>query len=440
MKKVQIGNHKEREAMLEQTKEWFKKERESSGRREFKHLTKEDWLRLANSGHPTIKEIEAFRQIFERTDWQDYLSFMRTQVVPSEWNEMVEAVEKMRPGTKAPTIELRDASTVEVREVKSTNKFPGEDEHGRYNIFTYHIGRKMTPDPEREDLRAIHFYYFDTVVPKAYMRMKTYHQMFVEGIDMALKKKDVWAKWLFDKYLVDTHRFMFTKGLEESDAGVLDEEKGKVDPLDLPYPCVHFEIIGQSMMRLKSKSDDNSDTQILSIVAKEIAPKMYSFLLLAKTEGSMLTVIEIKDSHHEMWKVANGLLRIFLERLAKEKAGVEKLKPHRVTLGGGSGYKKTYTPRPIVYVRNKKEKEESVRAVSGNEIEWTHQWEVRGTWVTFWLDDEKTIVDTSRIGKDRDGDYNVIGYTWRVHHVKGPKDKPLIKKSYIVEVDREFET
>lgn len=54
-------------------------------------------------------------------------------------------------------------------------------------------------------------------------------------------------------------------------------------------------------------------------------------------------------------------------------------------------------------------------------IDWSHRWEVRGHWRK-----------VHGLGKDRAGDYVVTGWTWVRDFVKGPEDKPLIKKTRVV--------
>jgi hypothetical protein len=54
-------------------------------------------------------------------------------------------------------------------------------------------------------------------------------------------------------------------------------------------------------------------------------------------------------------------------------------------------------------------------------IDWSHQWEVMGHWRR-----------VKGIGKDRNGSYTQVGYTWVEPHIKGPENKPFVKKKRLV--------
>lgn len=58
---------------------------------------------------------------------------------------------------------------------------------------------------------------------------------------------------------------------------------------------------------------------------------------------------------------------------------------------------------------------------SRGKIDWTHRWEVRGHWRK-----------TNMIGKNREGEYCIDGFTWVKEHKKGPEEATLIKKLRVV--------
>jgi hypothetical protein len=64
--------------------------------------------------------------------------------------------------------------------------------------------------------------------------------------------------------------------------------------------------------------------------------------------------------------------------------------------------------------------EEPIRDKALGKIDWKHQWRVRGHW--------RKISDRM-IGKDREGEYCIVGRTWVKDFVKG--DGPLIEKTRI---------
>jgi hypothetical protein len=61
---------------------------------------------------------------------------------------------------------------------------------------------------------------------------------------------------------------------------------------------------------------------------------------------------------------------------------------------------------------------EKVNKKLQRDVDWSHQWEIRGHW---------RVCET--IGKDRDGIYQVEGYTWVKNHIKGKGI--LVKKARI---------
>lgn len=69
--------------------------------------------------------------------------------------------------------------------------------------------------------------------------------------------------------------------------------------------------------------------------------------------------------------------------------------------------------RPIYYVLDKKEETKKVnyyKIQSRGHLEFTHSFKVRGHW--------RRISEKS-YGKDRNGNYNILGYTWVTDYVKG---------------------
>ena len=69
--------------------------------------------------------------------------------------------------------------------------------------------------------------------------------------------------------------------------------------------------------------------------------------------------------------------------------------------------------RPIYYVLDKKEETKKVKynqIESRGHLEFTHSFKVRGHW--------RRISEKS-YGKDRNGNYNILGYTWVTDYIKG---------------------
>ena len=80
--------------------------------------------------------------------------------------------------------------------------------------------------------------------------------------------------------------------------------------------------------------------------------------------------------------------------------------------------------KPIYYVLDKKEettkhKYNSIRAIG--KLEFNHSFKVRGHW--------RRISDKT-YGKDRNGNYNILGYTWVTEYIKGEGE--LVKKLRVI--------
>ena len=80
--------------------------------------------------------------------------------------------------------------------------------------------------------------------------------------------------------------------------------------------------------------------------------------------------------------------------------------------------------KPIYYVLDKKEettknKYNSIRAIG--KLEFNHSFKVRGHW--------RKISDKT-YGKDRNGNYNILGYTWVTEYIKGEGE--LVKKLRVI--------
>lgn len=236
------------------------------------------------------------------------------------------------------------------------------------------------------------------------------------------------VKKMFKTFIEPCHPFVFIP--ENNDEGTRElEMDASEEAMDLPYPCIHIEVMN-SFVTVPNPKDYAIDgmneftpSYLGSFIVRETGPKEYKFLMNMYAKSGQPIMLEADhkqgDLPNELWKFANSLLKVYLERLNREKMGVEHQEGVR-KLGEGK-LKKFYRLRPITYVSPKKYAHEIVPLGGGREVDWSHRWEVRGHWRTI-----------KGIGKDRDGNYNVMGFTWINNFVKGPENKPIIKKTYLV--------
>ena len=100
----------------------------------------------------------------------------------------------------------------------------------------------------------------------------------------------------------------------------------------------------------------------------------------------------------------------------------EKMKPEYYTFKDKSKKTIKVTNRPIYYVLGKKDYEKKnydIKAIG--KLEYSHAFKVRGHW---------RRIDEKSIGKDRNGDYKIEGFTWVTDYIKG--DGELVNRVRIV--------
>jgi hypothetical protein len=250
------------------------------------------------------------------------------------------------------------------------------------------------------------------------------------------------ADWLFENFIKEAHPFLFTLPTEVTTETVEPVE----DPLDLPYPVISVEVLNGYVTT--PHWDDEMRVWINCFIVREIAPKEYEFLAycefaeankavqpLYKDEEAFNDIARLiqyrnqekrpslarvtKESDPTNFAIFNGLLKRYLERLSKERMG-QAGRENKIKIGTGKD-KQFYRPKNIVVVTPKNNVETLTASGEGGTIDWSYRWEVRGHWRT-----------VKGVGKDRAGNYIVPGFTWIPNHVRGPEDKPIMKKSYLI--------
>lgn len=192
---------------------------------------------------------------------------------------------------------------------------------------------------------------------------------------------------------------------------------------DAPFPVFSVENLDDTPLDFFIMKD-GLRRETVAIIVVELLPKQYGYYALCRDPAHPKREYKVFKSNTE-----GETVQAMLERLNKEKMGIESVRQY-VKLGTGKK-KLTHRIRRIIHVTPK----EYISEYPGGhrEVNWTHRFLVRGHWSTFWKDKLLRIVDHSRIGKDRAGNYCVTGYTWVTEFEKGPKELPLITKTRIVE-------
>lgn len=243
---------------------------------------------------------------------------------------------------------------------------------------------------------------------------QTYFKDMLDYVSQGLANKEKGADKVFQKYFEDCHQFLFYVSEDKEPVKILEVHS---EPLDLPYPCIHIEV--PNMYISVPHHSEVEKVYVCSFIATEISPKEYHFLAYLIVNGKKHIIEVTKERDAGAWGDFNAFLKFYLDRLSKEKIGVES-PSMKVKIGGGSS-KRFYKPSAITHVSPKKYTDSVTTTIGGKMIDWTHRWEVRGHWRT-----------VQGIGKDRSGEYVVQGFTWISNFVKGPENAPIIKKSYII--------
>jgi len=208
-------------------------------------------------------------------------------------------------------------------------------------------------------------------------------------------------------------------GYGENTSGMEDlDSKPGTEILDLPFAVCSFEGYKKPLVALNDQSNGEL-YQFSCVLVHEVAPKTYNFRVLATmvTErGIEVEVLKYHSNDAVLMKAVDDLLKM----LTRCKWGTEKTSS-RIKVGGEVRKLKT-----IIHIVPKK----LIDSVSAQvrPITWDHRWEVRGHWRAFYMPGSFDV-DTSKVGKDRSGAYNVKGFTWVQEHERGPENLPLIRKS-----------
>ncbi len=142
----------------------------------------------------------------------------------------------------------------------------------------------------------------------------------------------------------------------------------------------------------------------------ERAPGSFQFYSIGVLEGDRNRLI-ISDNVND--PSALGFVAAYLDSMRSSALGTERVVERVRTKAGDVKIKN------IIHVRPKSERDSGV-GVYGAPLDWSHRWEVMGHWRRI-----------DGIGKNRQGQHEVVGYTWVVPHEKGAKNAPLVKKTRV---------
>lgn len=208
--------------------------------------------------------------------------------------------------------------------------------------------------------------------------------------------------------------------------------------LHLPFESCWFEVIGNDQTIMRAVVPIGGAPRklfVCGVLVREAMPGQFTYyILLEKREdnqvGRLVVYFDerldsiqapgLPEKHYNkedetFRNIAIESIRPLLKQLLASATGITSVNEKFKVKNG----KRKHFPkiRRIIYVVPKKERGLAIPGES-REVDWSHRWEVRGHW--------RKLHDVKSLGKNRNGDYEVIGYTWVDPHVKGPEDLPLI--------------
>ena len=248
--------------------------------------------------------------------------------------------------------------------------------------------------------------------------LKTCEVIRAHGVQCSLdgKRREINPK-VFDEYLEKVTPIVFMP--KNMTPEMLSEENPDHQISEAPFQFFSVEMYGDNtpISVPNWTQEEGTRANLYCIVCYESSPHVWGYLALCKGY--------YEDTHNEFWMVlrvgaVGTILQALIDRLNTGRMGAETVR-QTVKIGSGKD-KRIHRIRQVIYCGPKKNYEKINETVQRN-IDWSHRWQVRGHWVKL----------EGRLGKNRDGEYVVSGWTWRSQYEKGPEGKPLIKKVRVVE-------
>lgn len=249
---------------------------------------------------------------------------------------------------------------------------------------------------------------------------------FVERNDIANAVADKTALGLAAKeMLLQSNIILIDSALEKEmsiEPLVIDAQENP--PLDLPFRLCWFELTNSEPEFFDEKGV--VERRVGAIIAYEQAFNDYAFMcyeVYPTRQISFLNLLTEDRVRLRQYYEAKEWVRKACAVLNKESTeiGQDKILMEVTKTGRFSGNTKVRMANvPITIVVPRQVSRRTY--VGSKQLDFSHRFEVRGHW-------RKT---TGVLGKNREGEYVVQGYTWVKAHIKGPEDKPVIKKTRII--------
>jgi len=230
----------------------------------------------------------------------------------------------------------------------------------------------------------------------------------------------------------------------------------KEETLDLPFKCCWFESaypVSRNPEEFKDHwppslldyfgHEKNKDyrTQstpkfsVMGLYVYEKAPKDYNIIILAapvietnyntkihSTGEPILIGVDYRKDN-DLTQTVTDTVNLILNSLKRNS--FQHLTDNKIISYKYKKLKQNVKIKDTIIINNKPTPK-SINPSHIEDFEYSHRFEVMGHW--------RTLPNPQSVGKDRDGE-PVKGYTWIAPYIKGPENKPLIKKTRIIAGD-----
>lgn len=191
----------------------------------------------------------------------------------------------------------------------------------------------------------------------------------------------------------------------------------KKPDISLPFPVCAFGVVeSDGCLYNEVLPNKTAVTKIGALFVREVSPEQVKIYCVGRL-GNAWSISERIEGGTD-WNVSHLIAKL-LKFMRQGICGTERI--NKTLKIKANGQKRDVTIRNIIHVRPSRELTQGDRGIRAM-IDWTHRWEVQGHWRRI-----------SGLGKDRAGAYTVSGYTWVNPHTRGPEDKPVIKKTRMVD-------
>lgn len=186
--------------------------------------------------------------------------------------------------------------------------------------------------------------------------------------------------------------------------------------IDAPFKCFSVEMAGDfSLTEPLPEDREENPIWVWCVLVFEGGPKHFHFWTMCSRSPDPNSPKFVLSTNSE-----GPLIRELLSRLDKESVGLETVRQN-IKIGLGSE-KRQHRIRKVIHITPKKH--QANYSISTRTIDWTHRFLVRGHW--------RDLASPQKVGKNRDGEYCVSGFTWVSEHERGPEEMPLIKKTRVI--------